>query len=101
MKLKKGDQVKIMRGRDRGKTGVILRVLKDSDRIVVEGANLVNKRTRPKQQGKKGETVAVPASMSVSSAMLVCKNCKEPARLGMKIEGDKKMRYCKKCGAPN
>ena len=101
MKIKKGDQVKIMGGRDRGKTGAVLKVLPDEGRILVEGLNLYKKRTRPRAQGKKGETVLVPRPLHASRVLLVCGSCKRPTRAGYRFHGDKKVRYCKKCSAVN
>lgn len=99
MKLKKGDQVKIISGKERGKSGSVLRVFPAESRITVEGINLYKKRTRPKQQGQKGETVMVARPFAASNAMLICSNCKKPARVGFGTEGKEKMRICKKCGA--
>ena len=101
MKLKKGDQVKILTGKDKGKTGSILSVALLENRIVVEGLNLVKKRNKPKQQGKTGETVLLPRAIPASNAALVCKNCKQAVRVGFRISGAEKIRYCKKCEAPN
>jgi len=101
MNIKKGDQVKIMNGKDRGKTGTVLSVSKDDNRVTVEGLNLIKKRMRPKQQGKTGEVIAIPRAMDVSNVMLVCKNCKHATRVGYRTDGATKVRYCKKCEAPN
>ncbi|RJP44597.1 50S ribosomal protein L24 [Candidatus Parcubacteria bacterium] len=98
MKIKKGDQVKIISGKDRGKSGRVLAVSSDENRIVVDGLNLYKKRVRPKQSGKKGETVLVPRPLSLSNAMFVCASCKKPTRIGHRSESDRKVRYCKKCG---
>ncbi|OGY98676.1 MAG: 50S ribosomal protein L24 [Candidatus Liptonbacteria bacterium RIFCSPHIGHO2_01_FULL_57_28] len=99
MKFKKGDQVQIMLGKDRGKTGTINAVLKDKDRVVVENLNMYKKRTRPKRQGQKGETLMVARAIPAANVMYICKNCKRPTRLGARVEGDQKVRYCKKCDA--
>ena len=99
MKFKKGDNVKIISGKDRGKTGVILRSLPADDKIVVEGLNVFKKRSRPKKQGEKGQIVAVTRPLPASKAMLVCSACKEPTRIGFRMEGVSKVRYCKKCKA--
>jgi large subunit ribosomal protein L24 len=97
MKLKKGDNVKILSGKDRGKTGIILRAMPDGERIVIDGLNVFKKRSRPKKQGEKGQTVLVPRSMPSAKVMLICTSCKEPTRVGFRIEGARKIRYCKKC----
>ncbi|MFH0890941.1 MAG: 50S ribosomal protein L24 [Candidatus Liptonbacteria bacterium] len=99
MRIKKGDQVKIISGKDRGKTGTVLRVMPEENKISVEGINFYKKRMRPKRQGQKGETVSVVRPLHFSNVMLVCKNCKEPARLGMRKEGNQKIRFCRKCQA--
>jgi len=97
MKLHKGDQVKITSGKDRGKTGTILRALPDEEKVLLEGLNVFKKRSRPRRQGEKGQMVSVPRPMPVSKVMLICSVCKEPTRVGFRIEGKAKVRYCKKC----
>ena len=99
MKIKKGDTVKIMRGKDRGKTGKVLHSLPADEKIVVEGLNVVKKRSRPKRQGQKGETVLVPRPLYASNVMLICTNCKNPTRVGLRMDGERHVRYCKKCKA--
>lgn len=99
MNIKKGDQVKIISGKERGKTGSVLKVFPKDNRLSVEGLNLFKKRSRPKRQGQKGETVLVPRPLVASKVMLICGNCKKPTRIGFRLEGDKKVRFCKKCEA--
>lgn len=101
MKLHKGDQVKIIAGKDRGKTGTVLRVFSDENQITVEGLNLYKKRSRPKQKGQKGEVVLVPRPLPASRVMLICKSCKKAVRVGHRFEGVSKVRYCRKCQAAN
>ncbi|OGZ01907.1 MAG: 50S ribosomal protein L24 [Candidatus Liptonbacteria bacterium RIFCSPLOWO2_01_FULL_53_13] len=98
MKIKKGDQVKIIAGKDRGKTGAVIKIFEETGRVSVEGINLYKKRMRPKKQGQKGETVQVPRPLSISNVMVSCTNCKQPSRMGHRMEGEKKFRYCKRCG---
>src|SRR5258708_1497343 len=100
MNIKKDDQVKIMGGKDRGKTGKVLHVLVSEGRVTVEGLNLYKKRVKPKQQGQKGETVLVPRPLPASRVMIVCRSCKRPVRVGFRFEGEAKIRYCKKCQSP-
>lgn len=97
MKIKKGDTVKILAGKDSGKTGKVLAVDVKGGRLVVEGANMFKKHNRPKKQGEKGEVVNVSRSMNASNALLVCPRCGQPTRIGHKMEGAKKLRTCKKC----
>jgi large subunit ribosomal protein L24 len=99
MKLHKGDNVKIMIGKDRGKTGKVVVADPVGDRIVVENLNMFKKRSRPKAQGQKGETVLVPRPIQASNVMLICSNCKNPTRVGFRMDGPKKVRFCKKCKA--
>lgn len=99
MNIKKGDNIKILSGKDRGKTGTVLSVFPEDSRISVEGLNIYKKRVRPKKQGQKGETVLVPRPFNVSKAALVCSSCKKQTRAGYRLDGNKKVRYCKKCGA--
>lgn len=99
MKIKKGDQVKIRSGRDKGKTGAVIHVFPEDNLLTVEGLNLFKKRTRPKQKGKKGETVLVARPLPASRVGLVCGSCKNPTRIGFRLEGERKVRYCKKCEA--
>ncbi|MFA5925998.1 MAG: 50S ribosomal protein L24 [Parcubacteria group bacterium] len=97
MKIRKNDQVKILSGKDRGKTGKVLRVFPDDGRIIVEGLNLVKKHSRPRKQGEKGQRVTIPASINASNLMLVCPKCSKSSRVGFKISGKNKFRVCKKC----
>lgn len=97
--VKKGDLVEIIAGKDKGKRGKILRALPDENRVIVEGANKVKKHQRPTQQNPQGGILEIEAPIHVSNVMLVCKDCKQPSRMGKKIlEDGTKVRYCKKCG---
>lgn len=99
MRIKKGDTVKVISGKDRGKNGKVLAVFPEEDRLTIEGLNLVKKRTRPRKQGEKGETVSLPRPMNASNVMIVCGNCGKPARIGMRVEAKEKFRICKQCSA--
>lgn len=99
MRIKKGDNVKILAGKDRGKTGKVLRVDQASGRIAVEGLNVWKKHARPRREGEKGEIVSVTRPLQASNVALVCPSCHEATRVGAKLEGEKKSRVCKKCGA--
>jgi large subunit ribosomal protein L24 len=99
MKLRKGDNVKIMAGKDRGKTGKVLGAFPAEEKIMVEGVNLFKKRSRAKRQGETGQTVSVARPFPASRAELVCASCKNPTRVGFRVEGNAKVRYCKKCKA--
>jgi len=97
MKIKKGDSVKIISGKDRGKTGIVLRAVPETDKILVEGLNVFKKRARPKKQGETGQIVMVSRPLPASKVMVICGNCKNAVRVGYRIEQGAKIRYCKKC----
>lgn len=99
MHIKKGDQVKILGGKDRGKTGAVFHADPAHSRVTVEGLNLFKKRVKPKRQGQKGETVLIPRPIHASKVQLICQSCKRPSRVGSRLEGGRRVRYCKKCGA--
>ena len=91
----------MLNGKDRGKTGKVLRVFPKTSKVVIEGLNLVKRHQRPRRQGQKGEVVSKPRQVNVSSIMLICQHCKKSARMGIKINNGKKVRVCKKCQKEN
>lgn len=100
MKIKKGDIVLIIAGKDRNKKGKVLEVFPKENRVIVEGINIIKKHVRPRRTGEKGQRVEVPRPLDVSNLKLICPKCKKPARIGYKsvIKGrEKKVRICKKC----
>lgn len=100
MKIKKGDKVKILSGKDKGKTGSVTKVLSKSDKIIVEGINMMTKHQRPRKEGEKGAKVKFAAPIILSKAMVICPKCGKETRINFMIqEGGKKMRQCKKCKA--
>lgn len=106
MKIKKGDKVKIITGKDKGKTGKVLQVFKPKNLVSVEGLNLLIKHLRPRKQGEKGQRIEFPAPLDMSNVVLICPKCDRPTMVKSKYvetgaEGDKKIkkfRSCKKCG---
>jgi large subunit ribosomal protein L24 len=96
-KIRKDDTVEIIAGKDKGKRGKIVRVIRDKDRVIVDGANLVKKAMKKRSQQDRGGIVEIEAPMHVSNVMIVCKKC-GPTKIGYKIDGDKKTRVCRKCG---
>jgi len=97
MKIKKGDQIKILAGKDRGKVGKVLKVFSKEGRVTVEGVNVYKKHVRPKKQGEKGELVTLIRPIRASNVKLLCSACQEPTRTGNRFDGEKRVRYCKKC----
>ncbi|MFZ8801539.1 MAG: 50S ribosomal protein L24 [Candidatus Calescibacterium sp.] len=98
-KLKTGDTVFVIAGKDKGKIGRILRVFPKEDRAIVEGVNRIKKHVKPTPRNPQGGIIEVFGKIHISNLMLVCPKCKKPTRVGIKILEDKrKLRYCKKCG---
>ena len=112
MKIKINDKVKILAGKDKGKTGKVLQVFVAEKKVVVEGLNLMIKHQRPKRQGEKGQRIQFPSPVDISNVSLVCPKCSQITRVGHQIispdstnqTGDKtkskrkiKNRVCKKC----
>ncbi|MEK7464904.1 MAG: 50S ribosomal protein L24 [Patescibacteria group bacterium] len=98
MKIRKGDTVKILSGKDRGKRGQVSRVFSERDRILVQGVNVKKKHRRARRQDRKGEIILLPAPIAASAAQVVCASCGKPTRIGYRIDAGKKVRVCKKCG---
>ena len=101
-KLKKEDNVEIIAGKDKGKRGRILKILREKDRVVVEGANIVKKAKKRKNQSDRGGIIEISAAIHCSNVSIICKKC-GPTRIGYKIEGAEgpaksKIRICRKCG---
>ncbi len=97
-KIKKGDNVIIIAGKDKGKSGKVLEVRPKESRIIVEGVNIVKKATRPKPPAKEGGIVSIPAPIHISNAMLLCVHCKMKTRVNFSLNKEgKKVRVCKKC----
>lgn len=97
MKIKTGDKVLIISGKNRGKSGKVINSFPRSSKIIVEGVNLQKKHVRPKKREEKGQIIEIAVPINVSNAQLICEHCSKIVRVGYKIEGDKKYRICKKC----
>ena len=89
----------MLNGKDKGKTGKVAKVFADSNKVVVEGLNMVKRSVRARKQGQKGQIISKERMVSAPSVALVCKSCGKPTRIGYKMEGETKVRICKKCGA--
>jgi large subunit ribosomal protein L24 len=99
--IKKNDEVYILRGKDRGKTGRVLIVIPKDRKVVVEGVQMIKRHTRPNpQRNIKGGIVEKEAAIDISNVAIVCKSCKEHTRLANKVLADgRRARACKKCGS--
>ncbi len=100
LRIKRGDTVVVVAGKDKGKTGKVLRVLPKRNRVIVEKINFVKKSVRPNpQKGVQGGIVEREAPIHISNVMYYCSNCGQGVRVGFKLlEDGTKVRYCKKCG---
>ncbi len=97
MKLKKGDNVLIIAGKDKGRTGKITRAYPKELKVLVEGINLKKKHVRPKREGEKGQVVEIPSPLDVSDVKMICPKCGKATRVGYLIKEKVKNRICKKC----
>ena len=96
-KIKKGDRVQVLAGKDKGRQGNVLKVLPKEDRVVVEGLNMVQRHTRPTQSDPQGGIKNKEAALHVSNVAIVDSKGK-PTRVGFRVEGDKKVRVAKTTG---
>ena len=96
-KIKKGDRVVLLTGRDRGKQGQVLKVMPKDERVVVEGLNMVQRHTKPSQGDPQGGIKTKEASVHVSNVAIV-DSAGKPTRVGFRMEGDKKVRFAKTTG---
>ena len=96
-KLKKEDNVEVIAGKDKGKRGRILKILRDKNRLLVEGVNIIKKAKKRRNQNDRGGIIEIEAAIHYSNVAIVCKKC-GPTRVGYKIEEKDKTRICRKCG---
>ncbi len=99
MKVKKGDNVIVLSGKDKGKKGKVVKSMPKLEKVVVEGINIRKRHIKPRRQGEKGQIIERPAPIHVSNVMVICSKCNKPTRIGYKIYKDGKSRVCKKCEA--
>ena len=99
MNVKKGDTVQVITGKDKGQTGKVLTVLPKEGKVVVEKVNMVSRHVKARKQGDESGIIQKEAPLYASKVMLFCPKCNRGVRSGRKVEGDKKVRVCKRCGA--
>ena len=99
MKIRKGDTVQVLAGNDKGKTGEVLEVIPKDSKVVVKGVNVRKKHIKPRKQGEEGGIIPVECAIDSSKVNVVCPKCGKSTRIEYKVENDKKVRICKKCGA--
>ena len=99
MNVKKGDTVVVLSGKDKGRQGKVQGTIPKEGKVVVEGVNMVTCHTKPRRQGEEGGIVRREAPLYASKVQVVCPKCGKGTRVAHKIEGGKKSRVCKHCGA--
>ncbi|ERF59787.1 50S ribosomal protein L24 [Treponema socranskii] len=97
-KIKKNDNVEVLAGKDKGKRGSVVRIIPKKDKVIVSGVNIVKKAMKRRSQQDQGGIVEIEAPLHISNVGVVCKKCGRPVKIGYKIDGDKKVRVCRKCG---
>lgn len=98
MKLKTGDEVKVIRGKDSGKTGKINKVLSKEAKVFVEGVNQFKRHMKARTQTQKSEILTITKPLPIANVTFVCPKCKKDTRIGYQIESGNKVRICRKCG---
>lgn len=99
-KIRRGDTVRVLRGKDRGKKARVMAVLPQLDRVLVEGVNMVKKHIRPKRAGEKGQRVNIASPLPISNVQLFCNECKRSARVSITRSNDGAVeRICRHCKA--
>jgi len=97
--IKKNDLVMVTTGKEKGKSGRILKVFSEKNKVLVEKINFIKRHTRPRGQQRQGGILEKEAPLHVSNVMVLCEKCNKPVRIGHRlVEGEKKVRVCKKCG---
>ena len=97
MKILKGDKIKVVYGKDKGREGKVERVYKKQNKVLIEGINIYKKHVKKSEQSPKGGIVEIPRAMDVSKIIVICPKCSKPTRIEIKREKGKKQRVCKKC----
>lgn len=98
MKIKKGDQVQVIAGKDLGKTGEVTRVLVNADKVIVDGVNVAKRHQRATKATMQGGIIDKDMPIHVSNVAIVCTSCGKHSRIGYRMDGDTKVRVCRKCG---
>ena len=99
MSIKKDDTVIVLSGKDKGKKGKVLSVNPKDGKLVAEGINVASRHRKPRKQGEEGGILKIETPIYACKVQVVCPKCGKATRVAHKIEGDKKVRVCKKCGA--
>lgn len=99
MKLVKNDEIKVVAGKDKGKTGKVEKVFSKESKVLVAGVNQYKRHMKAREQGQQSEIITITKPLPVANVQLICPKCKKITRVGYKVEGEKKVRICRKCKA--
>lgn len=97
MKIKKGDQVKVINGKDKGKTGSVEKVFTKTKKVLIAGVNIYKRHKKGRFQGQKSEIIDITKPLPEANVQLVCPKCHVLTRVGYRVEKGKKVRICRKC----
>jgi len=97
MKIKKNDNVMVIAGKDRGKTGIVQSAFPKEDKIVVKGIAMAKKHIKPSRKNPQGGIIDINLKVDISNAQIICPACGKPTRVGYKVSDKGKIRFCKKC----
>ncbi len=98
MKIKKGDNVLIIAGKDRGKKGKVRKALPDKDKVIVDGFNMIKRHSKTKGKTRQAGIIELEAPIDISNVMIICNKCNKPARMGYRaLEDGNRARYCHSC----
>jgi large subunit ribosomal protein L24 len=99
MKIRKGDRVQVLTGKDRGKTGTVTRSIPARGKVIVDGVNVAKKHQKPTSATQQGGIIDKEMPIPVANVAIVCNSCSKPTRIGYRFEADgTKVRVCRKCG---
>jgi len=97
--IKKNDLVMVVNGKEKGKSGRVLKVIPEKEKVLLEKINMIKRHSRPHGQQRRGGILEKEAPLHISNVMLICEKCNKPVRIGRRlVEGSKKARFCRKCG---
>ncbi len=99
MKIKTNDNIIVLAGKEKGKTGKVIRIFKSENKVIVEGLNMVKKHRRPRKEGAKGQIVDIAMPLHISNIAIVDGKSGKASRVGYREENGKKVRFIKKSGA--
>lgn len=97
MKIKKGDKVQVLTGKERGKTGVVEKVIPKSNMAIVSGLNIAKKMAKPSKKAPKGGKIEFPAPIHISNLGYFCPTCEKATKVSYKLQDNKKVRICSSC----